>query len=63
MPFRTDDPYTDYLNHEREQERLAAKLPKCDICGRTVDDQYYNIYGETVCEDCLAEHFRVTVEI
>lgn len=61
--YRTDDPLADFSLHERQQERLAAKLPKCDICGRTVDDQYYNIYGEIVCEDCLDEHFRVTVEI
>lgn len=61
--YRTDDPYADFQSHEREQERLAAQLPKCDICGRPVDDTYYNLYGEICCEDCLDEHFRVTVEI
>lgn len=61
--YRTDDPLDDFDRYEREKERLEALLPKCDICGRTVDEHYYNIYGETVCEDCLDEHFRVTVEI
>lgn len=63
MAYRTDDPYADFCSHEREQERLEAILPECDYCGRTIDEHYYNIYGETVCEDCLDEHFRVTVEI
>ena len=63
MAYRTDSPLDDFTRWDMERERLAAKLPKCDVCGRTVDDTYYNIYGETVCQDCLDKHFRVTVEI
>lgn len=62
MP-RTDDPLMDFDRHQREQERLAAQLPECDYCGKPVDDYYYNINGEIICEDCLNENFRVTVEI
>lgn len=61
--YRTDDPIADYDRWEREQELRTAKLPECDICGRHIEDHYYNLYGEICCEDCLDEHFRVTVEI
>ena len=61
--YRTDDPLADHDRWQREQERLADKLPECDYCGKTVDDYYYNINGDIICEDCLNENFRVTVEI
>lgn len=61
--YRTDDPLADHDRWQREQERLAAQLPECDHCGKPVDDYYYNINGEIICEDCLSENFRVTVEI
>ena len=63
MSYRTDDPLADHARWERQQEQLAANLPKCDICGRTIEDHYFNIYGEICCEDCLEDNFRVTVEI
>lgn len=44
--FRTDNPLADHARWVMEQERLAAKLPTCDICGRPIDDHYYNLYGE-----------------
>jgi hypothetical protein len=46
-----------------EKEEMAEDLPECDICGRTIDDHYYNIYGEIMCEICLDENFRLMVEI
>lgn len=61
--YRTDSPLDDFDRYEREKERLEALLPKCDICGRTIDDHYYNIYGEIMCEICLDENFRLMVEI
>lgn len=61
--FRTDNPLADHARWVMEQERLADKLPKCDICGRPIDDHYYNLYGEKCCEGCLDENFRVAVEI
>ena len=63
MSCRTDDPYADFCSHEREQEWLAAQLPECDHCGKTVDDYYYNINGDIICEDCLNENFKVAVEV
>ena len=61
--YRTDDPIADFDRWEREQALRTADLPGCDICGRPIEDYYYNIYGETCCEECLEEHFRVTVEL
>ncbi len=61
--YRTDDPYADFCSHEREQERLAAQLPECDYCGSSIDDHYFNINGDIICEGCLNDNFRVTVEI
>ena len=61
--YRTDDPIADFDRWEREQELRTADLPECDICGRPMEDHYYNLYGEKCCEDCLDENFRVTVEI
>lgn len=61
--YRTDDPHDDFDRWEREQELRTAKLPECDICGKHIEDHYFNLYGEKCCEDCLDEHFRVTVEI
>lgn len=61
--YRTDDPLMDFDRWERQKERMAEKLPECDYCGKPVDDYYYNINGEIICEDCLNENFRVTVEI
>ena len=63
MMYRTDDPYADFQNHEREQELVASKLPECDYCGSTIDDHYFNINGEILCEDCLNENFRMVVEV
>ena len=63
MAYRTDDPLADHARWERQQEQLAANLPKCDICGSTIDDHYFNINGDILCEDCLNEYFRMAVEV
>lgn len=61
--FRTDDPLDDLDRHEREQERLAAKLPTCDYCGKSIDDHYFNINGDIICGGCLNDNFKVAVEL
>lgn len=60
----TDDPIADFLRHDREQQRKLDKLPKCDDCGKAIQDDYhYNIYGEVFCEECLNRNFRKVTEI
>lgn len=57
------DNYDQWQRHEQEQERMAAQLPKCDYCEKTIDDHYYLINGEIYCEGCLNENFRMAVEV
>lgn len=60
---RTDDPYEDYLRHEAEQERAAAKLPQCCECGEPIQDEFaYHINDEWICETCMKENYRKAVD-
>ena len=44
--MRTDDPIADFLAHDAEQQSKLDRLPKCDICGEPILDEYfYNIDG------------------
>lgn len=61
--YRTDDPIADFNRYEAEQQRKLDKLPKCDICGEPIqDDYFYNIYGDIFCEECLNDKFRKSTE-
>ena len=53
----TDNPPADAEAWEREKEKMAEKLPKCDYCGSPIDDHYYEINRDIVCESCLTEYF------
>lgn len=63
MPF-TDDPVMDFHRHDLQQAKQEAKLPVCDNrrCGKRIhDEEYYEIYGEILCEQCMkARHRRFT---
>lgn len=61
--YRTDDPLADFSRWEKQQEEMAEDLPECDYCGRKIDDHFFNINGDIICEDCLNANFRETVEI
>lgn len=61
--IRTDNPLADFNANEWEKEKALAELPKCDLCERPIDDHYYNINGEIVCEECLEKNFKQAVEI
>ena len=59
----TDDPIENFLRHDREQQRQLEKRPKCDICGEHIQDEHcYQIYGETICPECLENQFRTEIE-
>jgi ribosomal protein L34E len=61
--YYSDDPIADYNRYEADQEERLDKLPKCDICGEPIQDDYlYDIYGDIFCEDCLKDKFRKNVE-
>lgn len=58
MPY-SDDPVRDFEQHDREQAKWLAKLPKCGICGEPIQDEHmYLINDEFVCPDCLDRDFR-----
>lgn len=62
MPY-TDDPVRDFLHHDCQQIRSLDKLPKCDYCGKPIQNDYlYEINGDTLCERCLNREFRKDVD-
>lgn len=57
--YYSDDPHKDFLRHEEEQEKAAASLLICDICGEPIySDYYYEDEDEVMCEDCWYEHVQ-----
>ena len=59
--FRRGDPLDDFNAREIEQEMWLARLPVCEgkKCGKRIqDDDYYDVYGEILCEECMKEKFR-----
>lgn len=62
--MRYGDPHDDFDRYDMEQARREARLPVCENrrCGKRIyDDEYYEIYGEILCEECMkARHRRYT---
>lgn len=45
------------------QEKALEKYPICVYCGERIqDDYYFEIDGEHICEDCLKDNFRHSIE-
>lgn len=58
------DVYDQWCRHEAEQQKRLKEFPVCGYCDEPIQDTfYYEIEGETICEDCLKTHFRKRVEI
>lgn len=58
------DNYDMWARHDAEQEAELQKLPKCDKCGKPIQDEYYfDMVGEYICEKCLIKYHRKSVEI
>ena len=59
MYFRHGDPEDDFDRLDAEQARYEARLPKCEKCKQAIwDDDYYDIEGEILCEDCMKKKYR-----
>ena len=57
--YLSDDPALDFARLDVEQARAEARLPKCDMCGGTINaDFYWEIGGEILCEDCMNLIYR-----
>lgn len=58
------DAYDQFLSRERRQQKWLDSLPKCDHCGKPIQDEYYfNVYGETYCGKCNITLFRTEAVI
>lgn len=61
--FRSGDPLDDFHRWDREQEEALKKLPICHKCRRRIqDDDLYDIEGEVLCESCMKDKYRRSVE-
>lgn len=56
MARRCNGPDQDCDNCTRSGE--CNKYIECDYCGGDCGDEYYEIDGEDICEDCLKTHYR-----
>lgn len=56
--------YTDMFNeYEAAQENRLRERPKCDCCREPImEDYFFKINGEFVCETCLNEDYREDTE-
>ena len=62
--FYTSDPLKDFYHHDREQNRLLDRLPKCDCCRMPIQDEYmFDVYGDAYCEKCATQLFRREVAL
>ena len=57
----------DYLDlharYDAERERELERLPVCaECCEAITDDHYFDIAGETVCEECLFANHRMETD-
>ena len=49
--------------YDAEQQRQLEKLPVCEQCGQTIQDDYYFVINdEVICTECLVRDFRKNTE-
>lgn len=62
MPFYSDNPVADYDRYDAYLARQEARLPVCDDCDKPIHgDDYYEIDGEILCEECMKDRYRRSV--
>jgi formylmethanofuran dehydrogenase subunit E len=50
------DPLDDFNRRDAEYAEWLKTLPKCDICGEPIQDEYYyEINGDKICPECLED--------
>lgn len=53
------DVYDQWKAHEQKQERRLSQFPECDYCHKPIlDEHYFEINGDVMCEKCLNNNFR-----
>lgn len=54
------DNYDAFVEHDAEQQRWLATLPKCVECGDPIQDEvYYEIGNRCWCPSCMDDHRRM----
>ena len=59
------DNYKAWEYAERERERRLLNLPVCEghKCGKRIQDEdYYDVDGEILCEECMKRKYRRKTE-
>ena len=59
------DNYKAWEYADRERERRLARLPICEgyKCGKRIQDEdYYDVDGEILCEECMKRKYRRKTE-
>ena len=51
----SDNPIKDYLIYDAER---SEGVLRCSDCGEPIYDDYYDICGEPICEDCILNYKR-----
>lgn len=62
--FYSDDPISDYNRYCNEQQKELDRLPECSECGEKIMDEYcFEVNGEYICERCMNENHRKSVDM
>jgi hypothetical protein len=57
------DNYDLWRLYDDEQEAELDRLPECCECGNKIQTEYcFEIYGEYICEDCMNDNHRKSVD-
>jgi hypothetical protein len=63
MYFRSGDPLDDFDRYDRMMASREARLPVCDRCHQRInEDEYFDIEGEILCEDCMRDRYSRSTE-
>ena len=61
--FYSDEPVRDFDRHDMAMAQRVAKLPKCERCGKPInDDRYFLINEEILCENCMVDEYGRSTE-
>lgn len=57
------DNYSQWKNHERQQEAWLARRPVCYECGEHIQNEdCWELNGELICTDCLETNHKKHTE-
>lgn len=64
MLYYTDNPVADAERYYNEKEEELEKLPKCNECGKPIQEETcYEIKGKYICENCMEGHKKYTEDL